>query len=938
MNYRSSLPSLNTFSHRYQIRLFLGLITLVGVYLILPLGVSYLLAQGLSRHGYEKVIVQLGYPGLWGMDVPVISLQQNLGGESLLISLTNAEVHYRLPQLLRGHVDRVSLPDVSIQVLNTLPPGADDADDAVQSPIGESPWSLLTAGDLLHRLPILPFDELQLDRVTIFREKATGPLRKVTVSGALTHQDGELGGHLSFQGRDTASYGLTVTGNSASTWSATLVSQRLQAVPIVSWRSQAHPNGQAIEVNGQLDVNVRELAPFIALLVPIGPELGKVTGHVAVTWTGTTATDAVLTSLWRDPRTHLEGQVQARITLPALKGVAKDVAVAYEGAFTGNAMQVGWTLAPGVPLVATVNSQAPLFPEAVRKILPRGDQPVRIENAEPVQGILYWDESPARMIVDGPLHVTYGKTPGPLMAALETSHAEWAGNELLSAEGAYRIAGVFPKAITDLLSAHEASAELRGTLVLTRAHVQGVVLPSSSMTVRQIDRGTAFIPSVTLQLTEALPLQCDLAIVHCSAGPATVAVRMPTLRVMGREIHVAQGALTLQLAESAGDSWHTQGKLAMRGVSMNLASWGIAPMDWKIRFLANQTGIKTDLRIDTPFQENLASAQIDQPLSAGEGVLHGTIGPIDFDGNEHRLSKLVTGLPLPIEITDGRLESTVDASWSGGIGDLAHRFELTSGTAMVAVNKLSGRYDEYAVRELSTIVSLRAQGLESVATVEPASVTLASVQTGVEVTNISAMVQGAWTFANLLPVIKIKDFQCEAFGGMVTSAGLVADFAKPPFHMTFSLQDLDLAKILSVEKNQGLQGTGLLNGTLPVSIAPEGITIKDGTITAIPSGGVIRYGSARESPKTISETSTHLHLVTQALNNFHYTLLRVGVDYAESGMLFLTARLEGRNPDLKTIPPINFNLTVQEHIPTLLKSLRLVENLEKAVEGKYRRP
>ncbi len=55
-------------------------------------------------------------------------------------------------------------------------------------------------------------------------------------------------------------------------------------------------------------------------------------------------------------------------------------------------------------------------------------------------------------------------------------------------------------------------------------------------------------------------------------------------------------------------------------------------------------------------------------------------------------------------------------------------------------------------------------------------------------------------------------------------------------------------------------------------------------------------------------------------------------------MLDLSARLEGRNPDLTQTPPIHFNLTVQEHIPTLLKSLRLIEDIHGMIERKYRRP
>jgi len=78
--------------------------------------------------------------------------------------------------------------------------------------------------------------------------------------------------------------------------------------------------------------------------------------------------------------------------------------------------------------------------------------------------------------------------------------------------------------------------------------------------------------------------------------------------------------------------------------------------------------------------------------------------------------------------------------------------------------------------------------------------------------------------------------------------------------------------------------------------------------------------------------------VLQALSNFHYNVLKVGAQYAESGVLQLQAQLEGKNPDQKKSPPINFNLTVQENIPALLKSLRLVSDLEDSVRRRLSRP
>jgi hypothetical protein len=134
--------------HRYQIGILLGLVIVASLYLLLPLAASYLLAQGLLQHGYKNVIIQLGYPGWNGMRIPVVSFQQDLGDESLMVSLTDAELRYHLTQLVRGRVDRVSLPYVAVQILNVPPSGSGDEGGVVRgrADSNESPWSLLTAG------------------------------------------------------------------------------------------------------------------------------------------------------------------------------------------------------------------------------------------------------------------------------------------------------------------------------------------------------------------------------------------------------------------------------------------------------------------------------------------------------------------------------------------------------------------------------------------------------------------------------------------------------------------------------------------------------------------------------------------------------------------------------------------------------------------------
>jgi hypothetical protein len=90
----------------------------------------------------------------------------------------------------------------------------------------------------------------------------------------------------------------------------------------------------------------------------------------------------------------------------------------------------------------------------------------------------------------------------------------------------------------------------------------------------------------------------------------------------------------------------------------------------------------------------------------------------------------------------------------------------------------------------------------------------------------------------------------------------------------------------------------------------------------------------------VTQANANMEAVLQALNNFQYNVLQVGAEYIEDGTLQLKARLEGKNPDQKKSPPIHLNLTVQENIPALLKSLRLVNGVEdsmrKAFSGSQR--
>ena len=110
------------------------------------------------------------------------------------------------------------------------------------------------------------------------------------------------------------------------------------------------------------------------------------------------------------------------------------------------------------------------------------------------------------------------------------------------------------------------------------------------------------------------------------------------------------------------------------------------------------------------------------------------------------------GLPPSIDLIDGTFTVRFDAAWSGGFGDPINGMKLTSATTKVVAEKLSGFYYDHIVKGFSTAMELRAPGLESVATTQPAPIFVTSIQSGVEVTNLAASFQMRWKLAEERPV------------------------------------------------------------------------------------------------------------------------------------------------------------------------------------------
>lgn len=184
--------------------------------------------------------------------------------------------------------------------------------------------------------------------------------------------------------------------------------------------------------------------------------------------------------------------------------------------------------------------------------------------------------------------------------------------------------------------------------------------------------------------------------------------------------------------------------------------------------------------------------------------------------------------------------------------------------------------------------------------------------------------------------LTIERALAEVLGGEVEIQPGSWDLTEAPVTIPIELRKLSLARLLQLYPAEGLAGTGILSGTVPVLFDPAtGVEIKRGRIDALKPGG--RLQLTAERLKALASQSETMKTVTRALEDFRYSVLDSGINYDDDGTLVLTLHLRGRNPEVGNGQPVVLNVNLEENIPALLKSLQLSGNVSDRVKERVKK-
>ncbi len=279
-------------------------------------------------------------------------------------------------------------------------------------------------------------------------------------------------------------------------------------------------------------------------------------------------------------------------------------------------------------------------------------------------------------------------------------------------------------------------------------------------------------------------------------------------------------------------------------------------------------------------------------------------------------ASLLPGWEAPYDIDSGVLDVTAQASW--------RTFDKLSSRVRVVMEGVAARYDDYLAADVRGTLDLSTEDLAE------ANWQLASTPLNAGTVDVGFPIEDLqMTVAGNLETLRFSDVSARLLGGRARAAPFDYTLSTGDAQIALTLEALDLAAVLALE-GEDVSGSGTLEGTLPVTLRDNTVSMQNGEIRALAPGGTIRL-----SPSLARGTGQPgLDFALVALQDFRFSALTGNIDYAESGDMVLAVQLRGNNPAVEQGRAIEYNLNITENLPTLLESLRLQDEVQTRIECK----
>ena len=217
---------------------------------------------------------------------------------------------------------------------------------------------------------------------------------------------------------------------------------------------------------------------------------------------------------------------------------------------------------------------------------------------------------------------------------------------------------------------------------------------------------------------------------------------------------------------------------------------------------------------------------------------------------------------------------------------------------------------------------LNSQGRFSSAAIQlqPSILNIAEIRSGVVLENIHAELSSE----NNQP--RLRNIGADIFAGTLNIDEL--KLSEQPQRFNVTLDKLSLGLLAEAGRDAGVELQGLISGELAVQASDAGIEITAGEVRNVGEGLLKVQENA--SINALKQQQPSLKTVITVLDELTIEQLNSGVTLGADGWLDLDVKIAGINK--RQQQPVNFNYTHSENVFTLLRALRLSDEITREVE------
>ena len=185
-------------------------------------------------------------------------------------------------------------------------------------------------------------------------------------------------------------------------------------------------------------------------------------------------------------------------------------------------------------------------------------------------------------------------------------------------------------------------------------------------------------------------------------------------------------------------------------------------------------------------------------------------------------------------------------------------------------------------------------------------------------------------------VLALNSTSWQWAGGELRAEGLRLDLTAESTPALLQARGLDLAALLALVAFEGLDGTGRIDGDLPLVLRGDALLVSGGVLRAAGAGGTIRYRPDASTRALATSRPNDLGIAVGAFSNFHYETLEARVDGDVRGKLQIAIHVRGANPDFQSGQPIELNLNLDARLADLVREGVAVYRVPEEVEKRLR--